>query len=227
MPDRPTAYNPNDPNQSRFLSALALGESGSKGSPTVGFGGVDLSGSATDAYGFPQWAGSITPYGPTHAAGTYQFQPGTWDGIAEQYGLNFANPADQNAGAWYLAQQTYAQKTGGNLEDAIANGDYGGIASALGGQWQSLRTDPHQFIDAITSGTGAAIPSGATSTTASGYIGGGLNPMNWPAYIEDWFLRGGLIIVGGLVIIVTLYVLMERQGWVPSPEEIGKSVAAA
>jgi hypothetical protein len=31
-----------------------------------------------NAYGFPIWSGVHTPFGLTHAAGAYQFEPSTW-----------------------------------------------------------------------------------------------------------------------------------------------------
>jgi muramidase (phage lysozyme) len=134
------AYNPNDPRQQALLAAINAGEA----SPTVypnpyviGTGGVNLSGAPTDAYGFPIWSGT----GNSHAAGAFQFQPGTWDSIASQYNLNFQNPADQNAGAWYNAQQAYAANTnGGSLYDALGSGNPGQVTSALGGQWTGLST---------------------------------------------------------------------------------------
>ena len=107
-------YNPNDATQSKFLSSLALGETGNaSNSYTMGYGGVDLSSAELGTHGFPTWSGDSSAN--THAAGTFQFQPGTWSDIASKYNLDFSNPQDQNAGAWYLAQQTYAAKTGGDL----------------------------------------------------------------------------------------------------------------
>ena len=91
------AYNPYDPTQQAFLSALASGEAGTAGymSGVGPNGGSDLTGAPTDQYGFPQWNG----FGNSHAAGEYQFQPATWDAVAAQHNLNFGNPADQNAAA--------------------------------------------------------------------------------------------------------------------------------
>lgn len=161
-------YNPNDPTQSAFLASLASGESGGTSNPySVGYGGVNLSGAATDAYGFPLWSGASSPYGTTQAAGAYQFQPATWDSVASQYGLNFQNPNDQNAGAWYEAQNVYAQKTGGgSLYGALQAGDYQGVAQVLQGTWPS--TSAQSIAAAET--TGATVPSGSYSTpgTTSG-----------------------------------------------------------
>lgn len=57
-------------------AAIRRFESGNK--YTVGFGNVDLRGTALNQYGFPIWTGVQTKYGITHAAGAYQFEPGTW-----------------------------------------------------------------------------------------------------------------------------------------------------
>ena len=85
------AYNPDDPAQAGFLAALAQGETGgAANSASLGTGQTNLSGLATDQYGFPQWTG----LGNSHAAGTFQFQPGTWDAIASKFNLNFQNPQD-------------------------------------------------------------------------------------------------------------------------------------
>jgi len=111
------AYNPDDPTQTGFLSALALGETGNSSiSSHEGFGGIDLAGAPTDAFDFPlQAAGSNV----SSAAGTYQFVKGTWDGLAQQLGLTDFSQSSQNEAAWQLAQQTYQKKTGGSLYDAL------------------------------------------------------------------------------------------------------------
>lgn len=214
------AYNPSDPVQQQFLSALALGETGgSASSATEGFGGVSLAGAPTDQYGFPVWGGS----GDTHAAGTFQFQPGTWDSIASTYGLNFANPADQAAGAWYEAQQTYAQKTGGSLESDLQSGTAGNtgaltsIQNALASIWPSVLGSgaaPAGLASDIASGTGAALgdlngaQAGAASAASSSTSGG---TSIW-ASIENLFVRFGLFIIGGIIIIVALYFLLSNSG---------------
>lgn len=155
-------YNPSDPIQSSFLASIAKGESGGSSNPySVGFGGVNLSGASTNQYGFPQWGGAYTPYGPTHAAGAFQFQPGTWNSIAQQYGLNFQNPQDQNAGAWYLAQQNYTARTGGSLEDALQAGNYSSVGTALNPTWTSLT--PQSLATNMNSG--ATLPDAGSLTT--------------------------------------------------------------
>ena len=69
----------------------------SQGKYNVGFGGTDLSNAPLDQYGFPQWPGAMGPKGISHAAGAYQFQPGTWDPAAAKLGIHDFSPASQDA----------------------------------------------------------------------------------------------------------------------------------
>jgi hypothetical protein len=154
------AYNPDDPTQTGFLSALALGETGNSSyASTEGFGGVNLAGDTNvDSYGFPlQGAGSNV----SSAAGTYQFVQGTYDSIAQQLGLTDFSQNSQNEAAWQLAQQTYQQKTGGSLYQALQNGDYSSIQNALGSVWPSVFGNgaaPGGLAASLAGGRGANVP---------------------------------------------------------------------
>ncbi len=94
-------------------------------------------------FGFPQWEGRAGPAGISHAAGKYQFQPGTWKIAATEYISagnpvpDFRNDADQESVGRFWAQRTYKKSTGRNLVDDATKGsvDY----SALAGEWSSLR----------------------------------------------------------------------------------------
>ena len=228
------AYNPSDVTQSSFLSSLALGENGNQTNPwTTGFGGTNLSGSGVDAYGFPQWSG----LGNSHAAGTFQFQPGTWDSVAKTYGLNFSNPADQQAGAWYLAQQTYAQNTGGSLMDALKTGNFPIIQAALKGVWPSVTGNaaaPQGLANDLAAGVGSsaiqtgssALLGGAATAAQSGTAATSGSGTGVVATIENFVVRGGLIIIGGIVVIVALWYLLAKQDIVPTPAELAKDVVA-
>lgn len=224
-----TAFNPDDPVQAGFLSALAHGESGVNGSSELGFGGSNLSTAPTDQYGFPQWGGATTSAGPTHAAGLFQFQPGTWDDIASKYGLNFSNPSDQAEGAWYLAQEKDP-----NLESDLSSGNLSTVQSDIGSTWTSANSGT--FLNDLANGTGADLSgvlngggSSANSSGTSGGSGGSASSASGGLItdIENWFLRGGLIIVGGLVAIVALYMLMSNNGVVPKPSTVAKGALAA
>ena len=220
------AFNPNDPAQQQFLGALALGETGnSPNAATLGTGGVDLSGATTDASGFPLWQGT----GNSHAAGIFQFQPGTWAPLASTYGLNFSNPADQEAGAWILAQQTYANATGGNLEaDLQTPSKFTQIQNALRSVWPSVtgnQAAPQGLANDLASGTGANLP-GVTGSAASGSsnAAGGASGGGIVNTVENFFVRFGLVIIGGIIVIVALWQLLSSQGIVPSPADTGKAV---
>lgn len=154
------AYNPDDPTQTSFLSALALGETGqSSYASTEGFGGVNLAGDTNvDAYEFPlQASGSNV----SSAAGTYQFVKGTWDNLASTLGLTDFSQSSQNEAAWQYAQTTYQQKTGGSLYQALQNGDYSSVQSALASVWPSVSGNgaaPQGLAASLAGGQGANIP---------------------------------------------------------------------
>lgn len=212
------AYNPNDPLQQKLLSAIKLGETGNRSDAyTLGFGGANLGDVPVDQFGFPVWGGSRTSAGPTHAAGAYQFQPGTWASIAQRYGLDFRKPADQNAGAWYLAQETYRQRTGGDLTEALQNGQYSAIQSALSPVWASATGSgslPGGLANALQTGAGSSILDGVTKFFSDPL---GINKATGDiqSYVYDLFTRGGIIIVGALIILVALYFLLAQSGVVP------------
>ena len=154
------AYNPNDPTQTSFLSALALGETGNSSyASTEGFGGINLEGAPTDNQGFPlQAPGSNV----SSAAGTYQFTQSTYDRIAGELGLdNSFSQSDQNEAAWQLAQETYASKTGGSLYDALSDSNYNSVQSALTSVWPSVSGNgaaPGGLAASLAGGQGANVP---------------------------------------------------------------------
>lgn len=211
-----STYNPNDPTQAAFLAALAKGESPTTANPALsGYGNVNLAGASTDQYGFPQWSGAVVNGSPTHAAGIYQFQPSTWDSVASEYGLNFQNPADQSAAAWNLAANTYAANNGGaSLESALASGNYASVANTLGSTWTSLSAN--ELSSAFSSGaanpTGAAA-SGGTSTASGGVmstIANALGIAQIEETITNLFVRGGVFVLGFLLIAFGLYYLADK-----------------
>lgn len=219
------AYDPNDPLQQQFLSALALGETGGgAGAYTEGFGGTDLSHAAVDANGFPLWQGLDN----SHAAGAFQFQPATWAPLALEYGLNFSNPADQNAGAWYEAQQADP-----NLETDLKSGNFSAVQTALAKIWPSVTGNaaaPQGLANSLATGDGAMIAAGApgaAGTGAGGAAGGTASGGSLVDTIENFFVRFGLIIIGGIIVIVALWQLLASQGAVPSPAEAAKAAGAA
>lgn len=131
-------YNPNDPLIQKFLDAIALGESGNTSNPVwIGVGGADLSSCARNVYGFPLWKGFGNPI--SHAAGKFQFEPATWNALAMQNKLYFANLADQYKGAWILACQVfYRENNRADLYDALKRGLYMTIQTCLKDTWTSV-----------------------------------------------------------------------------------------
>lgn len=221
------AYNPDDPTQQNFLSALSLGESGTYGY-TGGVGNTNLATAATDQYGFPQWGG----FGASHAAGEFQFQPATWDTVAAAHNLNFQNPADQNAAAWYLAQDTYATKTGGDLSTDLAAGKYTNVQTALAAVWPSVTGNGASpgLATALTKGLGNVLPGGnPTSADTSGGAQTGTPGVFGP--LVDWltneFSRIGLLFIGAIILLIALWFLLSEAGAVPSPGETAKGLALA
>jgi len=71
------------------------------------------------------------------AAGRYQLLKSTWDKQAKELNLKDFSPENQDAAAWNLASQTYAQKTGRNLQLDAKN--HSVEWDALQQQWPSLR----------------------------------------------------------------------------------------
>lgn len=211
-----------------------LGESGgASNSYTLGAGGADLSSAPTNALGFPSWSGVTggNGVGTSHGAGAYQFEPGTWKSIASKFGLDFSNPDDQNAGAWYLAQQVYSNKTGGDLETALQNGDYSSIQSALNGTWGTTGNGatPHGLAYDLQHGIGSqafqtngeTVGSSADGSSDASSSSSSWNPLT---ILQTYFVRGGLLLVGGLVILVALWVLLSKEGAVPSAKDLAKAV---
>lgn len=209
MSDATVAYNPSDSLQSRFLGAIRATES--NGDYHVGYSNVDLSGYPVDAYGFPQWGGKTTSSGPTHAAGAYQFQPGTWKSVASKYNLNFQSKADQDAGAWYLAQSDYTARTGRSLTDDLATGSYAKVASALKTTWTSISAG------SVAKGMSSELqpgPSneGSTPSLISDPIGA----------ISTYFVRGGMVLVGSVILAIALWAMLSRANVLPNAVALGR-----
>jgi len=230
------AYNPFDPVQAKFLSSLALGESPTGTNPySEGYGNVDLSHQTTDQFGFPVQAVGT----PSSAAGPFQFVKGTWDKVAGEFNLNFQNPSDQSAGAWYNAEQTFASATGGQSLEATAAaaeaGDTGAaqaIQHALTGQWPSVTGNaaaPQGLAQDLIKGIGATLSPSTTGATSASESA---NPSSTPeggtsgsilTDVEDFFIRFGLIIVGSIIIIVALWQLLSDHTPLPSPGDTAKA----
>jgi len=218
-------YNSNDPYIQAFLSSLALGETGgAQDSQYLGVGGTSLQSIVTaghvDEYGFPIWEG----FGNSHAAGTWQFQPGTWDEVAAEHNLNFASKTDQAQAAWY-----YAQEKDPTLYDDIRNGNFSKITSALASVWPSVTGNgaaPGGLTASLTSllkagpntGEPWAIDWFGNGTAVSGNAGlvNAPKPGDTPASgmgfgLGGIFTQWSLIAVGAVVVFVALWMLLSSQ----------------
>ncbi len=116
-----------------LLAALGNRESG--GNYNALYGGGSFSGFGQ----FPQWGGKMGPQGMSHAAGAYQFQPGTWADAQKALGLKDFSPASQDRAAWWLAQRDYAKnRPGRDLLADLRSGNpaiLADIGAALHGTW--------------------------------------------------------------------------------------------
>jgi muramidase (phage lysozyme) len=126
----PIADTAMDDTKKGFLDTLAGPESG---------GDYNVKNGGSKFQGYDQFPDGIGPGGTSTAAGRYQFTAGTWKEVAAQLGLHDFSPVNQDRGAWHLADTTYRQNTGRDLEtDLQAGNQQQQIASALAKVWPSL-----------------------------------------------------------------------------------------
>lgn len=120
-------------NVDAFLAALRQGESGGVGYGALYGGGTfaDFSHHPADKSYPNAWLGVITKWGPTHAAGAYQFQPGTWKEAATACQLSDFSPDSQDIAARFLISRRGAL-------DAVKAGDWKTAFLKLRTEWQSI-----------------------------------------------------------------------------------------
>jgi muramidase (phage lysozyme) len=136
-----------------FLGALYVGESGGDYTILYGGGHFDaLTPRKMGYYGFPDWPGKDN----SHAAGAPQFEPATWlDTCHRLFPQNsapdFRNPADQDWGAWLLAQDVYKRLTGADLLVNLRAGALQLVAPTLKSTWTSLNeaSFPSRYREAL------------------------------------------------------------------------------
>jgi muramidase (phage lysozyme) len=145
----------------------SVGGSESKNSYNVLYGGSTFS----DYSKFPDWAGKQVGTDAqgnpimTHAAGRYQFEPGTWSDASTALGLTDFSPASQDKAAWWLAQRDYRGRTGRDLTTDLQMHDPkvdALIRRNLSPTWTSLvsRSDSEFASSLSDSGTGSPVPMG-------------------------------------------------------------------
>jgi hypothetical protein len=182
--------------------------------------------------------GSIVASGLTMGGAPTSFASSLND-TASAHGLDLSNPSDASAAIWYTAQQDYSASTGNSLETSLQQNNFAAVQSGLA---QDLPTAtgssgaPQGLASSLLSGIGTSIynainPMGAAADMVTGALGltdnSDSTANTWGAAIENWLLRGGLIIVGVIVLAVALWLLLSDKGVVPSPSQTAAAVAAA
>lgn len=188
------AYDPNDKEQSSFLAALSKGEGGG-GTGSGWFGGA-----------------------------AFQFPAGAWDSLAQRFGLDASKRSDQNAGAYYLAQDVYARATGRSLDADLDAGETSYLEGALRSIWPSVQgnqSNPRGLVAAMGS---ARVPTPGTDEFAD-YVRENNAPNGLGTDVASFIQRFGLIIVGGIIVLVALWNLLANSGAVPSPGKVAKAAA--
>jgi muramidase (phage lysozyme) len=143
-----------------FLDALYVGESG--GDYTILYGGGHFNATTprkTGYYGFPDWPGKDN----SHAAGAPQFEPATWLDTCQRlfrWTADFRNPADQDWGAWLLAQDVYKHLSGADLLLSLRAGALQLVAPTLKSTWTSLSESsfPSRYRQALAALTTVETP---------------------------------------------------------------------
>ncbi|EJJ29689.1 hypothetical protein [Rhizobium sp. CF142] len=113
--------------------------------------------------------GFIGADGTTTATGRYQFVKGTWDMAAKALGLTDFSPASQDRAAAWLAQANYRTRTGRDINQDIAAGNYTAVRAGLAKTWQGLaKLSDAEFAKRMGAARSAplAVAAGAPSTTA-------------------------------------------------------------
>jgi tape measure domain-containing protein len=160
----------NDP---RIKALLAVIKTAEGGDPKTLYGGAQWGGSMDS---FPQWSGKkfynskTGRWGTTHAAGSYQFQPGTYAGIGREFGL----PSDFGERSQDLHAVALLKKIG--ALDALFSKGFGATIPLLGSQWASIpgnlpgnKLNPHTLEKLYA----RSLADGSYAATGGGWMDGG------------------------------------------------------
>lgn len=157
--------------------------------------------------------GSETGPGATGVT-AFNIAPSTWDTIASEFNLSLGTTDDQNEGAWYLAEQTFAQQTGGqSLETALQNGDYSSIQSALSSIWPNVTGSegaPSGLAASLANLAGTQDAAMTANTNATTATPGTVGTASAPAPSSTGFFGNiGILLIGAIIILVAGYFLLK------------------
>src|SRR4249920_387357 len=152
------------PNEARaFLDTVAGPES--KGAYNIRY--TPQGGATFDSFADHPRIYEPGPDGKSSAAGRYQIVASTFDPLKEKYGYTDFSPQTQDHAAWQLAQDTFKDKTRGDLLTALRAGKLDEVQKALHGQWKTLNLGSFGAnLDKYTqagAATVAALPGGPTA----------------------------------------------------------------
>jgi lysozyme len=134
-----------DQNLDAYLAVLRLAESSNNYKALVGGGNfTSYADHPTPGEGFE---GIVTPFGPSHAAGAYQFQPGTWREARAALGLPDFSPASQDQAAVFLIKRRGAYA-------AVRAGDTGLAQSLLRNEWAGLEARGLSWVNDVFTANG-------------------------------------------------------------------------
>ena len=120
-----------------FLQVIKIGESNDNYRALLGGGNFS---SFSD---HPVYIDGFKGVGNSHAAGAYQFQPGTWKEAQAALGLPDFSPSSQDAAAIYLIRRRGAY-------DDIAMGRIDVAVGKLAGEWEMFKTSKWSVSTVIT-----------------------------------------------------------------------------
>lgn len=121
-------------NVDAFMSTIRQFEAGGSYTALVG-GGHFTDFSHHPALPPSNWQGIVTKWGPSHAAGAYQYQPGTWKALARILKLNDFAPSSQDAGCVELLNERHAL-------GLIHSSQFAAAVKILQPEWQSMLLVP-------------------------------------------------------------------------------------
>lgn len=134
-----------DENLNAYLAVLRAGESSDNYKALVG--GGEFQSFADHPSVTEGFEGIVTSAGPSHAAGAYQFQPGTWKEAQAALGLPDFSPASQDQAAIFLIKRRGAYQ-------AVRSGYLEVAQQLLRNEWASLADRGQSWVNTVYADNG-------------------------------------------------------------------------